>query len=81
MTTARALTKNDFRRVDHSRPDAGLDNGRRSWQVTAVDGLACVFLSGEPSGSRSSQRSGSLYSRLSPDTYTRLFGESRLRRR
>jgi hypothetical protein len=43
MTTARTLTKNDFRRADHSRPDAGLDNGRRSWQVTAVGGLACLF--------------------------------------
>ena len=43
MTTATTLTKNNLRRVDHSRPDAGLDNGRRSCQVTVVAGLACFF--------------------------------------
>ena len=36
VTAARTLTQNDFQPVGHSRPHAGLDNGRRSCQVTAL---------------------------------------------
>jgi len=50
MPAARTLTQNDFRRVDHSRSQAGLDNARRSCQVTALAGLACFFVERRASG-------------------------------